>query len=86
MNSVKGDLVGCLSQFYIIPEYRGKGIGSQLFDRSMAWLAEFNEIQDYFIFVSNGNSDELNLYLHKGFKVSHEILDGFITVMRKHIT
>lgn len=82
MDTVKGDRVGCLSQFYIVPEYRGKGIGSALFDRSMAWLGDFPEIEDYFIFVSNGNTDALNFYLKKGFLISHEILDGFITVMR----
>lgn len=82
MDSVKGDLVGCLSQFYIMPEYRGRGIGSQLFDRSMAWLSGFPEIENHFIFVSNGNTDALHFYLKKGFIISHDILDGFITVMR----
>lgn len=53
MDSVASDYVGCLSQFYIEPEYRG-----------------------------NGNLDALKFYESKGFRVSHEILDGFITVMR----
>lgn len=48
----------------------------------MEWLEEFSEVQDIFIFVSNGNKHALDFYLSKGFKVSHEILEGFIIVLR----
>lgn len=81
-NSVKGEDVGCLSQFYIKDDYRSKGIGSTLFDRSMDWLKSFEEIDDIFIFVSNGNDNALKFYQSKGFKISHDILEGFITVLR----
>jgi GNAT superfamily N-acetyltransferase len=81
-NSVKGEDVGSLSQFYLKNSYRGKGIGSALFNMSMDWISSFESISDIFIFVSNGNEDALRFYLNKGFKVSHEILDGFITVLR----
>ena len=40
-------------------------------------------IKDLFIFVSNGNDDALRFYQRRGFQVSHAILDGFITVLRK---
>jgi GNAT superfamily N-acetyltransferase len=81
-DSVKGDDVGCLSQFFIKEEYRSKGIGSALFHQSMEWLRSFESIHDVFIFVSNGNDDALQFYLRKGFRISHQILDGFITVLR----
>src|SRR5690606_14107827 len=81
LSSVSRDHVGCLSQFYIKEEYRRYGIGSKLFDMSMQWLNQFEDIEDYFIFVSNGN-DALEFYKRKGFIVSHDILDGFITVLR----
>lgn len=81
-DSVEGDDVGCLSQFYIKEGYRNTGIGSILFAKSMDWLSSFKLIKDLFIFVSNGNDNALNFYLGKGFKVSHQILDGFITVLR----
>ncbi len=84
LNSVTGDNVGCLSQFYIREGYRQYGIGSKLFTMSMGWLQQFDEIEDYFIFVSNGNDDALEFYKRKGFSVSHDILEGFITVLRKH--
>ncbi len=82
MNTVEKTHVGCLSQFYIKDEYRQYGIGSKLFSMSMDWLQNFDQVEDYFIFVSNGNEQALEFYKRKGFFVSHEILDGFITVLR----
>lgn len=82
LSTVDGNNVGCLSQFYIEEEYRQYGIGSKLFDMSMKWLNQFDDVDDYFIYVSNGNTDALEFYKRKGFSVSHDILDGFITVLR----
>ncbi|MDP4088870.1 MAG: GNAT family N-acetyltransferase [Bacillota bacterium] len=81
-DSVENEDVGCLSQFFIKENYRGSGIGSVLFDKSMEWLNSFKRISDRFIFVSNGNEGALRFYQHKGFRISHEILNGFIIVMR----
>jgi GNAT superfamily N-acetyltransferase len=83
LSTVRKKNVGCLSQFYIKDEYRQYGIGSKLFKMSMDWLKQFEDVEDYFIFVSNGNDNALEFYKHKGFSVSHTILDGFITVLRK---
>jgi len=85
LESVKGEYVGCLSQFYIKEDYRGKGIGTILFNKSMDWLKSIPDINDLFIFVSNGNDTALNFYLGKGFTVSHQILNGFITVLRSTV-
>jgi GNAT superfamily N-acetyltransferase len=82
LSSVSQNNVGCLSQFYIKEEYRKYGIGSTLFKMSMEWLQQFDDVEDYFIYVSNGNDDALEFYKRKGFSVSHNILDGFITVLR----
>ena len=82
LSSVSKENVGCLSQFYISEGYRQYGIGSKLFNMSIDWLQQFEDIEDYFIFVSNGNEDALEFYQRKGFSVSHDILDGFITVLR----
>ncbi|MBM7655313.1 GNAT family N-acetyltransferase [Neobacillus cucumis] len=82
ISSVSEKNVGSLSQFYISEGYRKYGIGSKLFNMSMSWLNQFDDVEDYFIFVSNGNDDALEFYKRKGFVVSHEILDGFITVLR----
>jgi GNAT superfamily N-acetyltransferase len=82
LSSVSRINVGCLSQFYIKDEYRKCGVGSELFNMSMKWLKQFEDVEDYFIFVSNGNHNALEFYKHKGFSVSHDVLDGFITVLR----
>jgi GNAT superfamily N-acetyltransferase len=82
LDSVENDKVGCLSQFYIKDGYRNIGIGTVLFNRSMDWLKSFKSINDLFIFVSNGNDNALKFYEGKGFKISHQILEGFITVLR----
>jgi ribosomal protein S18 acetylase RimI-like enzyme len=84
LSSVSRNDVGCLSQFYIKEEYRQYGIGSKLIDMSMKWLKQFDDVEDYFIFVSNGNQNALEFYRGKGFSVSHDILDGFITVLRNY--
>lgn len=84
MNTVEKTHVGCLSQFYIKDKYRQSGIGSKLYSMSMDWLQNFDQVEDYFIFVSNGNEQALEFYKRKGFFVSHEILDGFITVLRNN--
>jgi hypothetical protein len=49
---------------------------------SMNWLRQIHDVEDYFIYVSNGNEEALEFYKRKGFSVSHDILDGFITVLR----
>lgn len=84
LDSVRKDSVGCLSQFYIEKEYRKQGVGTVLFDMSMNWLQQFADVEDYFIYVSNGNTSALHFYRSKGFAISHEILDGFITVLRSN--
>jgi GNAT superfamily N-acetyltransferase len=82
IDSVQKGVVGCLSQFYIKEAYRQYGIGSTLFNKSMNWLRQIHDVEDYFIYVSNGNEEALEFYKRKGFSVSHDILDGFITVLR----
>jgi GNAT superfamily N-acetyltransferase len=85
LSTVSRQNVGCLSQFYIKEEYRNYGVGSKLFHMSMKWLSQFECVEDYFIYVSNGNDEALEFYKRKGFTVSHDILDGFITVLRMKI-
>jgi hypothetical protein len=53
---------------------------------SMKWLKQFKDVEDYFMFVSHGNNNALDFYKRKGFSVSHDILDGFITVLQNNKT
>lgn len=51
-------------------------------EKSMAWLKSFEYVADFFISVSNENDPALRFYTGKGFRISHEIMDGFITVLK----
>ncbi|MGM7700680.1 GNAT family N-acetyltransferase [Pseudalkalibacillus sp. Hm43] len=82
LDTVEGEEVGCLANFYIDEGYRDLGIGSKLFNMSMEWLDSYREVEDYFVFVSNGNEKALEFYKRKGFVYSNEVLDGFITTLR----
>ncbi|RBP03883.1 GNAT family N-acetyltransferase [Rossellomorea aquimaris] len=84
LSTVKKENVGCLSQFYIKEGYRQFGVGSRLFTLSMDWLKTYEDVEDYFVFTSNGNQEALEFYQRKGFSISHDILDGFITVLRSN--
>ncbi|WP_201712802.1 GNAT family N-acetyltransferase [Rossellomorea arthrocnemi] len=82
LSTIQKEAVGCLSQFYIKEGYRQFGVGTKLFSMSMEWLRTYEDVEDYFVFTSNGNHEALAFYQRKGFTVSHDILDGFITVLR----
>lgn len=80
--TIDRDNVGCLSQLYLREAYRGTGAGSRLFGMCMSWLDQFEDVEDRFIFVSNGNTDAYDFYLRKGYVFSHTILDGFILILK----
>ena len=75
--------IGCLSNLYLREEYRGTGIGGQLFDMTMKWLESFSDCELTFVFISNGNEDALRFYLNHGFTLSHDVFGGFIQAAYK---
>ncbi len=76
--------IGCLSNLYVKEEYRGTGLGSKLFDMSMAWLDSFEDVGLIYVFISNGNDDAYNFYIRRGFAYSHDVLGGFIKAVCLH--
>jgi GNAT superfamily N-acetyltransferase len=70
--------IGCLSNLYLRPEYRGTGLGSKLFGMSMDWLGSFTDVGLIYVFVSNGNDEAYDFYIKRGFAYSHDVLGGFI--------
>lgn len=69
---------GCLSNLYVRPEYKGKGIGGKLFEMSMEWLESFEDSDITFVYISNGNQNAYDFYMAHGFEPSHEVFGGFI--------
>ena len=72
------DQKGNLKLYFIEEAYRGKGIGSKLFEDAMAFL-ETHQPEEILIYVSNGNEQALNFYMNKGFKFKSMVWDGMVT-------
>jgi GNAT superfamily N-acetyltransferase len=70
--------IGCLSNLYVLPEYRGRGIAMNLCDRAMAWLRNVPDIRYIYVYVSNGNDGVVDFYKKFGFEYSHDVFGGFI--------
>ncbi len=70
--------IGCLSNLYLREAYRGKGLGTKLFDMAMEWLESFPDLSLAFVYISNGNDAALKFYLDHGYILSHDVFGGFI--------
>lgn len=79
---VNQESCGNLKLFYLEPKYRGKGIGSKLFDMSMEWIAKF-DTQQIVIFVSLGNDEAMRFYTSRGFEFKKKIFFGMISRLEK---
>lgn len=69
--------VGSLSNLYVLPEYRGRGIGEELARRAMEWLRAVPGVEWLSVYVSNGNNAG-PFYERYGFQYTHEVLGGLI--------
>ena len=72
------DQKGNLKLFYLEDAYRGKGVGSKLFEDAMAFI-EAHQPEEILIYVSNGNEQGLNFYTSKGFRYKSMFMDGMVT-------
>ncbi len=72
------DQKGNLKLFYLEEAYRGKGVGSKLFEDAMAFI-EAHQPEEILIYVSNGNEQGLNFYTSKGFRYKSMVFDGMVT-------
>lgn len=68
------DEYGYITNVYTKPEYRGKGIGSELMDKVKAWATE----KDLEILTVWPSSQAVKFYERKGFKADNEIMELFI--------
>lgn len=69
--------VGGLNNLYVLPEYRGQGVGKELMDRAMEWLRAVPGVEWLTVNVSNGN-DAGPFYEKYGFRYTHDVAMGFI--------
>jgi len=86
--NMQGAFVGYIQTVCVAPEWRGKGVGSQL----LAFAEEriFSETPNVFMCVSSFNSDAQRLYRRLGYEVIGELKDYIVVghseiLMRKTI-
>ena len=71
-------LVGCLNNLYVLPNYRDRHIASTLCGKAMHWLRGLPSIKYIFVYISNGNESVIDFYKHLGFHYSHDVFGEFI--------
>ena len=76
--------VGALNNLYILPEYRGTGLGDALTTKGMEWLRALPGARYLFVYVSEGNN-AATFYARYGFKFSHDVLGGIIKAYYQEI-
>lgn len=76
--------IGSLNNLYVLPEYRGHGLGEELTRRGMEWLRALPGARYLFVDVSNGNNTA-DFYAKFGFRYSHDVLGGMIKAYYQEI-
>ena len=66
-----------LDDFYILPEYRGKGIGTKVLSRCIAQTK-----MPIFLYVFRKNTGSIQLYSRMGFCVSEQVSDTRLIMRR----
>lgn len=77
--------IGCLSNLYVMPDYRGMHIAYTLCAKAMEWFRDAADVQTAFVYVSNGNDGVISLYRNLGFRYSHDVFGGFILAYSMNI-
>ena len=76
--------VGALNNLFILPEYRGTGLGDALTSKGLEWLRALPGARYLFVDVSEGNN-AADFYARYGFKFSHDVLGGIIKAYYQEI-
>jgi GNAT superfamily N-acetyltransferase len=69
-----GQLWGCLESLYVVPEFRGRQIGSLLTRRSLDWIRN-RHCERITLSVAEGNESVYNFYRKFGFEVRHSSME-----------
>ncbi|WP_042220916.1 GNAT family N-acetyltransferase [Oceanobacillus manasiensis] len=77
----KGESIGYIHLFYLVPEKRGKGRGVDLFHYAKAFFLE-SKVEHYHLRVSPSNKRALTFYRKIGMEQIKTELDGKVVRMR----
>jgi len=61
---IKGEEINRIGQLYVLSEYQGKGIGTQLMEKGLEWLGNDKDIE---FEVATYNTNAINFYKKFGF-------------------
>lgn len=75
--------IGTFKLLYLEDSYRNLGIGKQLSGMIMDWLNSNEDVDDLWVYVANGNEIVGKLYEKYGFRLSHNVFNGFIYAYRQ---
>ncbi len=67
--------VGYINGIYVLPEYRGQGIGQKLYAEGVRWFHE-RGIQCLELYVATGNHSGKEFWRRHGFTLSEEVMVG----------
>lgn len=77
--------IGYVDLFYLLPEYRGKGIGAEQIKYAEAYFKK-NNLEEYHLRVSPTNERALSFYKKHGFEfIMEEHLNHVVWRLRKRI-
>lgn len=74
VSTINGKHVGEIDSLYVLPEYRGKGLGETLVRESIDWL-QMQGVARIFLEVAAGNEEVYGFYARFGFHPAKIILE-----------
>lgn len=74
VNTITEKRVGEIDSLFVLPEYRGKGLGEALVEQSIRWLNE-QGVEKIFLEVSAGNEQVFSFYAKFGFYPAKIVLE-----------
>jgi len=74
VSAINKFLQGEIVSIYVLPEFRGNGIGTRLMDEHLSWLRE-NKVTSIFLFVHPCNTDAIRFYWRFSFFASGPLME-----------
>lgn len=73
--------IGYVNLYYLIPEYRGRGLGKQLHQYAINFFTDY-QVAEFHLRVSPGNKQAMSFYRKRGMSEIGNEIDGKVIRMR----
>ncbi len=74
LSTMRKDGAGWVEAFYVLPSQRGKGLGAELLDRSVAWIRS-QDAKAVRLTVTPGNEEVMDFYRSRGFELWKYVME-----------